>query len=163
MKAGTYILEAESAFYTFEPVTAIIDSSTETLPDVVADRVQVCGKIDVEKSEMAKYEGERRNVMIKAKGGYVEQKMQADENGVFCTEVKMGEYVVTPIVNLDESSYGLYLTPDHYDIKVEGDHPIKDLKFAQIKYHLILLLTLPSVESTSLAMLNASSKMNARM
>ncbi len=132
MKAGTYILEAESAFYTFEPVTAVIDSSAEALPDVAADRVQVCGKIDVEKSELAKYAGEKRNVMIKAKGGYVEQKMQANENGDFCTEVKMGEYVVTPIVNLDESSFGLYLTPEHYEIKVEGD-PIKNLKFSQIK------------------------------
>ena len=132
MKEGTYILEAESAYYTFEPVTAVIDSAAEGLPDVVADRVQVCGKIDVEKTELVKYLGERRIVMIKSKGGYTEQKMQVDEQGVFCTEVKMGEYTVTPIVNLDESSYGLHLTPESYDIKVEGD-PIKNLRFAQIK------------------------------
>ena len=64
MKEGTYILEAESAYYTFEPVTAVIDSAAEGLPDVVADRVQVCGKIDVEKTELVKYLGERRIVMI---------------------------------------------------------------------------------------------------
>ena len=132
MKAGTYILEAESAYYTFEPVTAVIDSETESLPDLVADRVQVCGKIDVDKSEMEKYSGEKRIVMIKSKQEYSEQKMQANNEGVFCTEVKMGEYTVTPIINLDESSYELHLTPESFNIKVDCD-PINDLKFTQIK------------------------------
>lgn len=81
---------------------------------------------------MAKYTGEKRIVRIKAKGGYVEHKMQADEQGMFCTEVKMGEYTVTPIVNTDDSSYALYLSPEFYDIKVE-DKPIDHLTFVQIK------------------------------
>jgi len=135
MHSGTYILEAESAYYTFEPVTAAIDSSADTLPDLVADRVQVCGKLELEKSEMSKYTGERRIVMIKAKGGYQEQKMQVNEQGEFCMEVKMGEYTVIPQVNLDETSYGLHLSPHSHEIKVEGD-PIKDLRFSQIKVSL---------------------------
>lgn len=133
MKPGTYIIEAENSYYTFEPISATIDANTEKMPDVVADRVQICGKIDIEASEMKAYTGEKKIVTIKAKGGYLEQKMQADERGVFCTEVKMGEYIVTPIVNLDDSSYTLHLTPERYEIKVE-DHPITNLVFSQIKY-----------------------------
>ena len=98
----------------------------------MADRVQVCGRLDIEKAEMPKYTGEKRIVTIKTKGGYHEQKMQADEQGTFCTEVKMGEYIVTPLVNLGDSSYGLDLSPELYDIKVE-DKPIDYLRFVQVK------------------------------
>jgi len=135
MRAGSYILEAESVYYTFDPITAIIDSETETLPDLVADRVQVCGQIDVGKDEMPKYAGQKRIVMIKSKQDYSEQKMQADDSGIFCTEVKMGEYTVTPLVNLDESAYELHLRPKSSNVKVEGD-PISDLRFEQIKVNI---------------------------
>lgn len=124
-------MEAESVYYTFEPVTATIDSETETLPDLIADRVQVCGQIDVGKAEMSKYTGQKRIIMIKSKHDYAEQKMQADDTGVFCTEVKIGEYTVTPLANLDDSAFELHLTPRSSDIKVEG--PIDSLKFVQIK------------------------------
>jgi hypothetical protein len=48
----------------------------------------------------------------------------------------MGEYTVTPLVNLDESAFELHLTPKSSNIKVEGN-PISNLKFEQIKVNIL--------------------------
>ena len=61
-------------------------------------------------------------------GGSGDRRTSTNENGEFCFEVKTGQYVVTPLVTLEEKEKGLRLLPSERSVLVVGD-PILNVNF----------------------------------
>ena len=63
-----------------------------------------------------------------AQGGNSDRRTTTDENGEFCFEVKPGQYLVTPLVTVEEKEKGLKLIPSESNVLVSGE-PILNVNF----------------------------------
>ncbi|PIK59939.1 putative nodal modulator 1 [Apostichopus japonicus] len=132
IKSGTYTLTASSEHVVFEPATVKITPNTPRLPDILAIKFSVCGKVEVD-SKSGVSLGKRRVLLNPTKQGNAEAvSTSTDSHGKFCFQVKPGEYVLTPIVTDAETKKGLKIIPDSQSLTVTTS-PILDISFTQFK------------------------------
>ncbi|KAJ8035005.1 Nodal modulator 2 [Holothuria leucospilota] len=132
IKSGTYTLTAQAEHVFFEPATVKITPNTPKLPDILAAKFSLCGKVEVD-TKGGLTLNKRRVLLNPAKQGNVEAvSTSTDTKGGFCFQVKPGQYVVTPVVADMEREKGLKLIPSSQNVKIT-DQPKVDVNFAQFK------------------------------
>ncbi|PIK34153.1 putative nodal modulator 1 [Apostichopus japonicus] len=112
--------------------TVKITPNTPRLPDILAIKFSVCGKVEVDAKSGVSL-GKRRVLLNPTKQGNAEAvSTSTDSHGKFCFQVKPGEYVLTPIVTDAETKKGLKIIPDSQSLTVTTS-PILDITFTQFK------------------------------
>ncbi|CAE1283136.1 Nodal modulator 3,Nodal modulator 1,Nodal modulator 2 [Acanthosepion pharaonis] len=134
MKTGKYNIQVMSDKIFFEEVSLKITPNTPQLPDIVASRFSVCGKVNID--EIPKgldRTALQRKVNVFTEGHAVKVMiLDTDMQGEFCAAFKPGKYVFQVVLSSQELKAGLYLSPEAQLVTI-ANKPVLDVTFSQFR------------------------------
>lgn len=133
--SGTYTLQAEKPHYFFAKIDNLkISPSEADLPELVARRYHVCGKISIPQPPSGqRFDGRTKVTMInKEKPSERVLETHTDPTGVYCFEALSGHYTVIPEIPQSEIDAGLLLTDGEIEVTVESA-PVLEINFEQAR------------------------------
>eukprot|EP00057_Strongylocentrotus_purpuratus_P025423 XP_011679897.1 PREDICTED: nodal modulator 1 [Strongylocentrotus purpuratus] len=87
IKSGTYTLKASKEHLTFDPLNVKVTPNTPKLPDIVASKFSVCGRVETSA-------GGQRKVSLTKEGSKQPEIATTDKDGAFCFSAAPGAYVM---------------------------------------------------------------------
>ncbi|XP_022098471.1 nodal modulator 1-like [Acanthaster planci] len=132
--SGTYVVTASKDNIFFEPETMKINPNTPRLPDIIASRFSLCGRIVIDKLPAMLPSSGKRRVSLIPEGGAAKDTVSVatDNAGAFCFTVKPGSFSVQPTLNTEEVAAGLKLIPSQQKVQVQNA-PVLGINFSQFK------------------------------
>ncbi|XP_013400762.1 nodal modulator 2 [Lingula anatina] len=130
MKTGTYKIKVEANRIYFDDVSMKISPNTPQLPDIIASKFSLCGRVVIDNYPPGLTRPDHRKVSIKGDSTVIG--LSTDKEGQFCTKVQPGAHVVKTLVSKEEEEAGLKLTPAERIVKVV-DRPVDDVTFTQFR------------------------------
>ncbi|XP_038065332.1 nodal modulator 1-like isoform X2 [Patiria miniata] len=132
--SGTYVLTASKDNIFFEPETMKINPNTPRLPDIIASRFSLCGRLVIDKMPPTLPSGGKRRVSLVPEGGSAKDTVSiaTDSEGAFCFKVKPGSYVMQPTLSSEEMAAGLKIIPSEQKVQVKNA-PVFGINFSQFK------------------------------
>ncbi|KAL5020566.1 hypothetical protein ScPMuIL_003458 [Solemya velum] len=134
MKTGSYSLQIQALNVFFNAVEVKITPNTPHLPDIVAVKYSLCGRVVIDKvPEGLSQVSSTRRIIIFPEGKSSEAvSIATDVDGSFCTEVEPGNYVIKVHLTEVEVRAGLHLSPTERTVSVTTK-PVVDIIFSQFK------------------------------
>ncbi|XP_030833422.1 nodal modulator 3 [Strongylocentrotus purpuratus] len=125
IKSGTYTLKASKEHLTFDPLNVKVTPNTPKLPDIVASKFSVCGRVETSA-------GGQRKVSLTKEGSKQPEIATTDKDGAFCFSAAPGAYVMEPMMSEVEQAAGLRINPESQKVTVSSS-PVLDINFSQFK------------------------------
>jgi len=132
MKAGTYTIHVTAPRMTFEPTQVKVTANTPYLPDILAARFSVCGRVVIDKVPERLVLNNQRQIIVSTKEGKKTASLTTDPNGKFCTDLAPGVYNVQVVITEDEDAAGLKLAPSVKEVTVR-EAAVDGIVFSQFR------------------------------
>lgn len=129
MKAGQYILKAESEDLLFTDKSVKISPSSPELPVLIPTAYKICGKVTLS----TRGDLNNRKVSIHNTAITFTKEIEIDsKTGEFCVYLSPDTYQLSVIVSEDERAKGLQFFPLQQTIEVSS-RPVRNINFLQLK------------------------------
>uniref|UniRef100_A0A5S6QIU5 protein-serine/threonine phosphatase n=1 Tax=Trichuris muris TaxID=70415 RepID=A0A5S6QIU5_TRIMR len=132
VKTGSHSIVAKRHDLEFAPLNVAFSSKTVSLPPIIVERFQQCGKVEINHFPSNVPRLTRRKLVFTEMEKKISLSTTTDREGYFCAMLPRGTFVVEPQILNNEKAAGIALKPATLKVIV-ANRSLKDISFRQFE------------------------------